>query len=421
MRKIARRVLVGVVAAAVVLAVALAIAQDQQTLRIRSAIAADDPRAVSYVAALVDAGVFRGNTFDVLNNGDAIFPAMLGAIEGARERVSFETYIYQKGAMAEEFTARLEAAARRGVKVNLIVDSWGSSAMSDDDVERLRRAGCRIAAFNGPKWYQLEDLNYRTHRKILVADGQVGFVGGVGVADHWAGNAQDRAHWRDMQFRIYGPIVRQLEATFYENFIEAGGVVTPWLDDSREPGGVDGEALIVKSSPTGGANDLKRLYLLTLAMARRTVDITSPYFLTDESSMWAIRDAAARGVRMRVLMEGDVTDARSVKYASRQAYDELLSLGVELYEYQPTMMHSKAMVVDGAWNVFGSANFDNRSLELNDELNVAVSSRDLASRLEAIFEADLQASRRIDPGEWRRRSRMERVREGFWSFFGEVF
>jgi len=399
----------------------MALAQDQQTLQIRSVVAADDPRAVAYIAALVDAGVSGGNTFDVLENGDAIFPAMLTAIDDARERVSFETYIYQKGAVAAEFTRRLEAAARRGVQVNLVVDSFGSSSMPDEDVERLRNAGGHIAEINGPRWYELEEVNYRTHRKILVVDGRIGFVGGVGVADHWSGHAQDKDHWRDTQIRVRGPIVGRLEAAFYENFIEGGGIVMPSLEADATSAADAGDALIVKGTPTGGSNDLKRLYLLTLAMARRTVDITTPYFVTDESSMWAIHDAAARGVRIRVLMEGDLTDARPVKYASRQAYDELLSLGVELYEYQPTMMHTKAVVVDGAWSVFGSANFDNRSLELNDELNIAVWNRDLASRLTANFASDLQVARRIDPESWRRRSRLERGRELFWSFFGEVF
>jgi cardiolipin synthase len=421
MRKIGPRVIVGFLVVAVVLAVALAIAQDQQTLQIRSAVAADDPRAVAYVAALVGASLSSGNTFDVLENGDEIFPAMLGAIDQARERVSFETYIYEKGAVAGEFTVRLEAAARRGVQVNLVVDAFGSSSMPDTDVTRLRNAGAHIAEVNGPRWYELEEANYRTHRKILVVDGQVGFVGGVGVADHWSGHAQDKDHWRDTQIRMRGPIVRRLEAAFYENFVERGVIVTPRLDESGEPDADLGDALIVKGTPTGGTNDLKRLYLLTLAMARRTVDITTPYFVTDESSMWAIHDAAARGVRIRVLMESDITDARPVKYASRQAYDELLSLGVELYEYQPTMMHTKTIVVDGTWSVFGSANFDNRSLELNDELNVAVWNRDLASRLTANFETDLHVSRRIDLESWHRRSRLERTREQFWSFFGEVF
>jgi cardiolipin synthase A/B len=422
MRKVGRRIVVGVVVVAVVLGVALAIAQDQQTLQIRSAVAADDPRALGYIAALVDAGLSGGNTFDVLKNGDEIFPAMLGAIDEARERVSFETYIYQKGAVAEQFTARLEAAARRGVQVNLVVDSFGSSAMPDEHVQRLRNAGCHIAEFNGPRWYQLEELNYRTHRKILVVDGQVGFVGGVGVADHWSGHAQDKNHWRDSQIRMRGPIVRRLEAAFYENFIEGGGIVTPSLDPGAPGGdGAGADALIVRGAPTGGSNDLKRLYLLTLALARRTVDITTPYFVTDESTMWAIRDAAARGVRIRVLMEGDITDARSVKYASRQAYEELLSLGAELYEYQPTMMHTKALVVDGAWSVFGSANFDNRSLELNDEINVAMRDRDLAETLARTFEDDVRSAKRLTLEDWKRRGLLEKAREQFWRWFAEIF
>jgi cardiolipin synthase len=421
MAKASRRVLTAVAIVITAVAVMLALAQDQQTLQIRSAVAANDAAAVPYIAALVGAGVSRGNSFDVLSNGDQIFPAMLEAINNARERVSFETYIYQKGTVAEQFTRALEGAALRGVLVNLVVDSFGSSSMPDDDVKRLQRAGCHVAEFNGPKWYQLEELNYRTHRKILVADGEVGFVGGVGVADHWLGHAEDKDHWRDTQIRMRGPIARQLEATFYENFIEAGGIVTPRLKDGVAPDASHGDALIVKSSPSGGSNDLKRLYLLTLAIARHSIDITTPYFVTDESTMWALHEAGGRGVRIRILMEGDVTDAKAVKYASRSVYDELLAHGVQMYEYQPTMMHTKAMVVDGTWSVFGSANFDNRSLELNDELNVAVSDRDLAARLETNFEGDLRSSRRIELDAWRRRPILERSREHFWSYFGEVF
>jgi cardiolipin synthase len=421
MAKAGRRIVVATLIIVTGIAVVLAIAQDQDTLQIRSAVAAADRDAIPYVAALVDAGVSHGNAFDVLLNGDEIFPAMLEAIDDAKTRISFESYIYEKGQVAEQFTRAFEAAARRGVQVNLTVDALGSSRMSEDDVSRLKRAGCQFANFHGPRWYQLEDVNYRTHRKILVVDGELGFVGGVGVADHWLGHAQDKNHWRDTQIRMRGPIARQLEAVFYENFIEAGGIVTPRLAEGVPPDAQDGSSLVVKSSPTGGSNDLKRLYLLTLAMARRSVDITSPYFVTDESSKWALHDAVGRGVRIRVLMEGEITDAMAVKYASRQAYEELLESGIEMYEYQPTMMHTKAMVVDGVWTVFGSANFDNRSLELNDELNVAVASPDLAARLGSTFERDIRQSKRITLEEWRRRGRLERTREYFWSYFGEVF
>jgi cardiolipin synthase len=212
-----------------------------------------------------------------------------------------------------------------------------------------------------------------------------------------------------------------MEASFYENFLEADGTTPPVLDPAPPPVGDEGQALVVRSSPSGGSNDLKRLYLLALAAARRSLDITTPYFVTDESTLWSLEDAVRRGVKIRVLMEGDLTDAMPVKYASRHMYERLLQHGVELYEYQPTMMHTKTLMVDGIWSIFGSANFDNRSLELNDEMNLAVNSHSLARRFQDDFETDLKASRRITLEEWQRRPMMAKVRERFWTAFGEVF
>ena len=179
--------------------------------------------------------------------------------------------------------------------------------------------------------------------------------------------------------------------------------------------------MMVRSSPSGGSNDLKRLYLLIIAGARQTLDITSPYFVMDESTTWALEDAIGRGVTIRLLVEGDKTDAMPVKYASRQAYTHLLELGIEIWEYQPTMMHAKALVVDGIISMFGSANFDNRSLELNDELNIAVANRGLAARLTEDFEKDLSRAKRLNLAEWKQRSLLAKTREHFWSYFGEVF
>ncbi len=406
---------------AAVVAVLLMLAQDQVTLKVRSAVGAREPRHAAYQAGLTGSDLTRGNEFDVLDNGDEIFPAMLDAVKGAKRRISLETYIYEDGQVASQFSAALEEAARRGVRVNIVVDSIGGSGMKDEDIKRLKAAGCRVAQFNSPSWYSLEEVNYRTHRKILVVDGAVGFSGGVGMADHWLGHAQDKEHWRDTQVRMRGPIVRAVEASFYENFIETAGEVTPELDDEPPPLGDGGAAIALRSSPTGGSNDLKRLYLLAIASARQSIEITTPYFVIDESSDWAFREATARGVKVRVLVEGDVTDAMPVKYASREAYDKLMSMGIQIFEYQPTMMHTKTMVVDGAWSMFGSANFDNRSLELNDELNIAVSSTTLAARFLADFDKDLQSAKRLDLAEWRHRSRLEKTREYFWSYFGEIF
>lgn len=416
-----RRAFVILLIAAAVIALGLVFAQDQVTLQIRSGVSAEDSRHPDYIAALVGTELSRGNAFDVLTNGDHIFPAMLGAIESARRRISFETYIFDTGDIATRFTEALERAARRGVKVNMVIDAVGASKMEKEHIDRLRQAGCRVAQFNTPAWYSLEEINYRTHRKILVIDGETAFTGGVGVADHWIGNADSKDHWRDTQVRIRGPVVRMIEAAFYENFLEADGTTAPELDAPPAPVGEQGEALVVRSSPTGGSNDLKRLYLLAIAAAKRRVDITTPYFVTDESTLWSLEDAVRRGVKVRVLMEGDLTDAMPVKYASRHMYDRLLQQGVELYEYQPTMMHTKTLVVDDTWSIFGSANFDNRSLELNDEMNVAVNSHSLAQRFLGDLDQDLKTSRRIVLEEWRQRPRIDKIRERFWTVFGEVF
>lgn len=416
-----RRALWILLGIAAVVGAGLLVAQDQVTLRIRSAVSAADVRHPDYISALVGADLPRGNTFEVLTNGVEIFPAMLAAIDGARRRISFETYIYDTGEMADAFTAALERAAGRGVQVQIVVDAIGASSMEEAHIARLRQANCHVATFNTSRWYSVEAVNYRTHRKILVVDGEIGFTGGAGVADHWMGNAENKEQWRDTQVRISGPIVRLLEAAFYENYLEADGPAAPTIDDPMPPAGDEAPAVLVRSSPTGGSNDLKRLYLLGLAAATTTIDIATPYFVTDESSRWSLEEAARRGVKIRVLLEGDITDAMPVKYASRHAYERLLQLGIELHEYQPTMMHAKVMVIDGVWSMFGSANFNNRSLELNDELNIAVTSRDLAGRLLRDFEQDLTRSKKISLETWRSRPFLDRVRERFWNAFGEVF
>ncbi len=416
------------------IAVVLAIAQDQDTLRVRTTVGADEAASFDYLATLIGAPTSSTNEFELLRNGDEIFPAMLAAIDSARSRISFETYIFEDGLVADQFVAALAAAARRGVAVNLVVDFFGGSAMSEDHVKTLRAAGCQVASYHKASWYALEDTNYRTHRKILVVDGDIAFTGGVGVADHWLGNAETPERWRDTQVRMRGPLARLIEGVFYENFIEGGGVVTPVLQRVAEPSapspddtthgaapGMPTSALLVRSSPAGGSNTLKQLYLLLIASARHTLDITTPYFVTDESTMWALRDAAARGVRIRIRMEGDATDAMPVKYASRRNFETLLTAGIELHEYQPTMMHSKVINVDGAWSMFGSANFDNRSLELNDEMNVAVWNADLARRFAGMFDDDLGRSRQITLDAWRERPLLDKTRERFWGYWGEIF
>jgi len=413
---------------ALVITSGLLLAQDQEFIYVESAYSTEDPRFPEYVAAIAGSPVTRGGAFEVLTNGVQIMPAMLAAIEQARERIVFETYVFTDGTYAKQFSEALAAAARRGVRVYLLLDAMGAKGIGDENEKTMRDAGVQIAWFNPISFRHAEEINGRTHRKILVIDGKLGFTGGVGIADYWAGNADAKDHWRDTQIRVEGPPVRYLEACFYENWIESADVVKPELpeiSDLPDSGGGDagGQVLSVPvwSSPVGGHNGVKKLYLFSLGAARRTIDIQTPYFVMDGSTEWSLVQAAGRGVRVRLLLEGDSTDAKPVKYASRSGYETLLRAGIEIYEYQPTMMHAKAMIVDGIWSIIGSSNLDNRSLELNDENNIAIADRAFAARLAQDFETDLTRSKRITLDEWRRRSLLQKTRERFWGAFGELF
>ena len=398
--------------------------QDPRTLEVRSPVAASDPDFPDYVASLLGAPVSNGDTFDVLQNGDAIFPAMLAAVEGAQRRVSFESFIYSDGAISGQFTQAFAAAARRGVDVRIVLDGYGANDLPEASVQMLEAAGVRVVWFNRLRPWSVDRVNYRTHRKVLVVDGTVAFTGGVGLADHWRGTAQDPDHWRDTQVRVRGPAVRALEASFYENWIESGGAEAPRLDPEpaeQARATPDARTIVAWSNFSGGASNVKLLYLLSIASARQSIDIQSPYIVLDSTLRWSLAQARARGVRVRLLTDGEHTDAGPVKAASRAGYDALLAQGVAIAEFAPTMMHVKAMTVDHVWSIIGTANLDNRSLELNDELVLGVQDRALATTLERAFDTDLDRSTRLDLQGWRSRPLWRRAQERFWSLFAELF
>ena len=416
-----RNLIIGIVIVLVVVGMGLVIAQDQETLRVRTSLATTDPRFPGYLSKLVGHPLTTGDRYTVLTNGDTAFPAMLEAIARAKHRVSFEGYIFDSAsAVAAQFVEAFESAARRGLEVRLVFDSVGAK-VSDEHVRRLEGAGCRIGWFNRVGGPGLEEANYRTHRKALIADGEIAFVGGIGIADQWAHDSEKEPKWRDTHVQIVGPAATDVEAAFNENWIETGGVVEPdVVPHDPNPKG-PAQSIVVWSSSEGGMNALKLLYLLALASARTSIDIQSPYLITDESTAWSLSDARRRGVRVRMLVEGDITDAKPVKFASRAQYEQLMAQGIEIFEYQPAMMHTKAVVIDGVLSIVGSANFDNRSFELNDELNVAVFDRGVAARLRQDFEKDVQRSKKLALDEWRSRPLHIRAREKGWSLFGELF
>jgi len=342
-----------------------------------------------------------GNRARALVNGDRIFPEMLEAIRGARKTITFEMYIYAQGEVGEAFTQAFVERARAGVKIHFLYDALGSGQIDKKYLKRLKEAGVEIAEYNPLRWNTLAQMNNRTHRKLMVVDGRIGFTGGAGVQDQWSGNAQDPAHWRDSHFRVEGPAVAQMQAAFMENWIETTGAVLHGeaYFPKLEPSGRQ-LAQVMLSSPGGGGESMQLLYLLSITAAVKSISLANSYFVPDEVEAEALAAAARRGARVRVIVPGPYMDNKIVRRASRSAWGPLLRSGVEIYEYQPTMYHVKSMVVDGLWTTVGSTNFDTRSFSTNDEANLNILDAEFGAQQEKIFEEDLKQSRRITLEEW---------------------
>jgi cardiolipin synthase len=401
-----------VTAALMLLAVNFSFGEKQITERITHTYTIADPQFRRSMGVLLGPPLVDGNRVDTLVNGREIFPSMLAAIKSARKTVTFETYIYWSGRIGKEFADALADRARAGVRVHVLVDWIGSSRMDSNYLDTMKRAGVEIEKYHPPRWYTLHKLNNRTHRKLLVVDGRIGFTGGVGIADEWDGNAEDPAHWRDTHFRLEGPAVAQMQAAFTDNWLKVTGNV---LDgrDYFPPETVVGPELgqVFKSSREGGSESMHLMYLLSTVSAARNIDLAMAYFVPDELAETALVEALARGVKFRMILPGPYTDTEVLRKASRAKWGRLLRAGAEIYEYQPTMFHCKVLVVDGIWTSVGSTNFDNRSFRLNDEANLNVYSRAFAERQLALFNDDLKRSRRITFEEWEQRPWMEKLQE----------
>jgi len=364
----------------------------------------NDPQFRRSLGVLLGPPILEGNKVEVLLNGDQIFPAMLDAIRAAEKTITFETYIYWSETIGREFSEALMERARAGVKVHVMLDFMGSMKMDLAQIDAMKKAGVEVQRYHKPVWWKLARLNNRTHRKLLVIDGKVGFTGGVGIADQWRGNAQDKDHWRDTHFRIEGPVVGQIQAVFNDNWIKATGTVLDGPDyfPALSPVG-DMPAQMFSSSPTGGSASMHLMYLMAITSARKTIDLSAAYFVPDELTIRTLIEAAKRGVRVRILMPGKIIDSDLVKAASRERWGELLAAGVKLAEYQPTMYHVKALIVDNLLVSVGSTNFDNRSFSINDEANLNVLHQGFAREQTAIFEDDWRRSSPVTKAEHRER------------------
>ncbi|HEY5973012.1 MAG TPA: phospholipase D-like domain-containing protein, partial [Pseudoxanthomonas sp.] len=300
------------------------------------------------MSVMLGPAILPGNRVVALQDGDEIFPEMLHAIRAAKVSITFETYIYWSGEIGKEFTQALSGRARAGIPVNVIIDWAGSVKMDDDLLAQMQQAGVRLHRYRPLHWYTLGRINNRTHRKLLVVDGRIGFTGGVGIADQWLGHAQDPEHWRESHFRIEGPAVAQMQAAFNDNWIKTTGEVLNgpvYFPPLERLGDVDAHLFI--ASPAGGSESMHLMYIMAVAASARSIDLAASYFVPDDLIVQALLAARQRGVRIRILLPGPHIDSDAVRLASKAGWGPLLQAGIEIHEYQPTMLHTKMLIVDG--------------------------------------------------------------------------
>jgi cardiolipin synthase A/B len=374
--------------------------------------AVSDPQFRREMSVLLGPAIVRGNQVTALQNGNEIFPAMLLAIRSAQTSITFETFIYWSGEIGEEFSQALSERARAGVPVSVIIDWVGSSKMEQSLLDSMQAAGVQLHRYRPLNWYNIGRMNNRTHRKLLVIDGRIGFTGGVGIADQWTGDGGDPEHWRDTHFRIEGPVVAQLQAAFNDNWIKTTGRVLngpSYFPALREEGEMDAHVFV--ASPSGGSESMHLMYLLAIAAAEATIDLAASYFVPDKLLIEALIAARGRDVRVRILLPGPHIDSLTVKIASKADWGALLHAGAEIHVYQPTMLHTKLLVIDGEFVSVGSTNFDMRSIRLNDEASLNIYSGDFATRMTAVFEDDLLAAESYSLAQWKSRPLREKLSE----------
>jgi len=380
--------------------------------RIHHRYAVADEQFRRELSVLLGPPLVDGNVAINLENGEQIFPSMLEAIRGAQESITFESYIYWSGDIGRQFAEALAARASAGVNVHVLIDWVGSQKMDEQLLDLMRGAGVQVERYHELHWYHLTRMNNRTHRKLLVVDGKVGFTGGVGIADIWAGHAQDPNHWRDSHYRVEGPVVAQMQTAFTDNWIKTTGEV---LQGERYfptllPAGKS-LAQVFTSSPTGGADSMMLMYLMAISSSTETIDLSASYFVPDELTRRVMLDALKRGVKMRIIVPGEHIDTAVVRRASRAHWGELLANGAKIYEYAPTMFHCKTLIADGLLVSVGSTNFDNRSFRLNDEANLNIYDAGFAKEVTRVFEADLKRAKLVTYQTWLDRPLTEKIVE----------
>lgn len=352
-----------------------------------------------------------GNRLVILQNGDEIFPAMIEAVQSARQSIEFCTYVYWKSRIASQFADALIERAQAGVAVRLLIDAVGGAIMDTRTLWRLERAGVKVAWFRPFRWPYLHKFNNRTHRKILIIDGQIGFTGGVGIAAEWTGHAQTRRHWRETHCQIEGPACLDLYAGFTENWREAAREELPSLSHTPEDAGHMAVQTTISTAGHRSATQIDMLFAAVFQQVQHQLHITTAYFVPSDEICELLEAAAGRGVKVRVLTNGPLTNHKITRLAGRASYDRLLDAGIEIYEYNSTVLHTKCITADGHWATVGSANLDGRSLVHNDELNIAFGETHVTKQLDVAFADDLNRSTRITTSTWSSRGWANKLAE----------
>lgn len=356
----------------------------------------DSPAFVDAIGPLLGADFTGGNTIQTLVNGDRFFPAMLKAIREAKHTITLETYIWAPGQISDEFIAALSERAQHGVKVHVLIDGMGTLKFRGSDRDRMIAAGIQILTYGREHWYQIKpNISHRTHRKLLIVDGRIGFTGGMCIDDKWQGNADSPDRWRETQVRVEGPVVLQMQAVFAANWLQTTSSLLLGPEYFPKPArNGDSRAQCIKSGPDEGSENIRMGYLCAIAAARKSIEIGNAYFVPDDLAIETLLQARARGVRVRVVVPA-INDSRFGRSVSRSRWGRLLDAGVEFHEYLPAMYHAKTMVVDDVFVTVGSANFDNRSFSINDEDALNILDPAVAREHLKIFEDDVRHSRPI--------------------------
>ena len=369
-----------------------------------STVGVDDPHFRDFAGPLLGAEFLKGNTVEPLINGREIFPSMLAAIRTAQKSITLESYIWASGEVSDQFCAALIERAQHGVKIHALVDGAGNLKLKLADIDRMKEAGVEFVVYGREHWYNLKfNLNHRSHRKLLIVDGKIGFTGGVCLDDTWLGDGDAPGIWRETQARITGPAVRQMQAVFATNWLQTTSRLLTGPDYFPETStSGNAAAHCFMSGPDERPENARLSYLLAIASARQSIQLSHAYFVPDDLAIEMLLAAGRRGVRIEVIVP-DKNDSRFGRAAARSRWGKLLEAGVEFHLYLPSLYHCKMMIVDDVFVTLGSVNFDNRSFSINDEVNINVIDRATARAFNKSFTDDLAKSKPLSPAEFRGR------------------